>query len=74
MEDSCSMDLIQAHYIYFAFISIVIYLYLFILLHQLHLKSSGIRSWRLETPALDSPCGLESWESRSQQISSASLS
>ena len=26
---------------------------LFLLLHQLHLKSSGIRSWRFRTPALE---------------------
>ena len=50
MEDSIAIDqrrqggsgMIQMLYIYCA---------LWLLLHQLHLRSSGIRSWRLGTPA-----------------------
>ena len=41
------LRVIQAYYMYCA-------LLLLLLTHQLHLRSSGIRSWRLETPALQS--------------------
>ena len=37
---------------WFKLITYIVYLFLLLLLHYLHPRSSGIRSWRLETPAI----------------------
>ena len=58
MEDSFSMRwggdgfvMIQAHYLHYTLY------FLLLLLHQLHLRSSGIRARRLGTPGLGNGCG-----------------